>query len=75
VLDPGVVGGSVSRPAPPARSMLRHLTPAGTCRLPETDCRQPASEYRRKTSSPQASCSGKTGIVVLVGNLCALTIG
>jgi hypothetical protein len=55
--------------------MLRHLTSAGTCRLPKIDCRQPAPEYRRKLSSPQTSRSGKTGIGVRMGNLCALTIG
>ena len=74
MLDPGVVGGSVPCAAPYARSMLRHLTPAGTRRLSEIDCRQPASEC-----PGNCLAAGKpfrqTGMAVLIRNLCALTIG
>jgi hypothetical protein len=54
--------------------MLRHLTPAGTCRLPEIDCRQPAPEPPEIVFAANKPFR-QTGIGVLMGNLCALTIG
>jgi hypothetical protein len=55
--------------------MLRHLTPAGTGRLSEIDCRQPASECPPEIVFAASKPFRQTGMAVLIRNLCALTIG
>jgi len=55
--------------------MLRHLTPAGTGRLSEIDCRQPASGMPPEIVFAAGKPFRQTGMAVLIRNLCALTIG